>query len=90
MTTPETTAISPEVAAHVLWCYDTYGGYRPDKFVESLIGLIGAADPVTRRKLALGFPQYVAACTEIETPGGGVETLQALAAKLTEVSDGGS
>jgi hypothetical protein len=83
MPTPETATISPVVAAHVLWCYDSYGGYRPGRFVESLIGLIGAADPFNRRKLSLGFPEYVAACEEIETPGGGTETLQAIAAKLT-------
>jgi hypothetical protein len=74
-------AISPVVAAHVLWSYDAMGGYEPGSFTRDLIKLIGRADPFNRAKLALGFAAYVAACEEIETPGGGVETLQAIARK---------
>jgi hypothetical protein len=82
MPTPDTARITPVVAAHVLYVYDEFGGYAPGAFINELIKLIGRADPVNRRLLALGFPEYVAACEEIETPGGGVEALQALAKQL--------
>jgi hypothetical protein len=74
----KTAVISPTAAAHVLWCYDETGGYEPGSFVRQLIVLIGRADPANRAKLARGFPEYVAACEEIEAPGG-TETLQAIA-----------
>lgn len=74
-----TDEITPVIARHVLWQYDCDGGYRPGSFTAHLIATIGAADPSNRHRLALGFPGYVAAVEQIETPGGGVETLQALA-----------
>jgi len=82
--------ITPVIARHVLYQYDCHGGYRPGSFTAHLITTIGAADPANRYRLSLGFPGYVAAVNEIETPGGGVETLQAIAAKLTEAPDGDS
>jgi hypothetical protein len=78
MSAESRSAISPVVAAHVLWSYDAMGGYEPGSFTRDLIKLIGRADPFNRAKLALGFAAYVAACEEIETPGG-TETLQAIA-----------
>ena len=80
----DTTLITPVVASQVLHEYGHPGGYEAGGFMRGLIALIARADPFNRRKLALGFPEYVAAVEEIETPGGGVETLQAIAAKISE------
>ena len=75
------TGITPTAAAHVLWHYGE-GGYKPGAFIASLIAAIAKADRPNRARLALGFPEYVAACELADRTPGGLETLNNIAAEL--------
>lgn len=60
-----------QIASHVAWYYDHTAGYRPGSFTEKLLSAIGNADRTNRVRLALGFPEYVAAMTLcMDVPGG--------------------
>lgn len=54
------TAISPEVAAHVLWHYQGTG-YRPGNYTRNLIATLASADPNNLRILAHSVPDYAEA-----------------------------
>ncbi|MEU4511750.1 hypothetical protein AB0G05_19840 [Nonomuraea wenchangensis] len=65
--------ITPKAADHVLWHargFDaaTLTGKEPGSFTKKLIDAIKAADPGNRHKLALGFPDYVAALNLLDLP----------------------
>lgn len=68
-------AIDANTAAHVLFHYG-HGGYQAGGCIESLITTIDRADDTHRDKLALGFPEYVAAVTAIKYDPDGVKHLQ--------------
>ncbi|MCX4596170.1 hypothetical protein OG819_42915 [Streptomyces sp. NBC_01549] len=70
--------IPPDIAAHVLFHYGREGGYQAGGFTESLVTAIDRADPPNRDRLALGFPEYVAAVVAIQYDPNGVERLQAI------------
>ncbi|MFF4536600.1 hypothetical protein [Streptomyces aureus] len=74
------TSIPPDVAAHVLFHYGREGGYQAGSFTTSLLTAMGTADPSNLDRLALGFPEYVAAVTAIQYDPDGVEQLQDIAA----------
>ena len=71
--------IPAETAAHVLFHYGRDGGYQAGTFTEQLITTIDMADPGNRDKLALGFPDYVAAVVAIQYDPQGVTRLQQIA-----------
>ena len=73
-------AIPAETAAHVLFHYGRDGGYQAGSFTEQLIKTIDMADPGNRDKLAVGFPDYVAAVVAIQYDPNGVGHLQQIAA----------
>lgn len=73
--------IPAETAAHVLFHYGRDGGYQAGSFTEQLITTIDVADPTNRDKLALGFPDYVAAVVAIQYDPAGVSRLQQIAAE---------
>ena len=72
--------IPAETAAHVLFHYGRDGGYQAGSFTEQLITTIDMADPGNRDKLALGFPDYVAAVVAIQYDPAGVARLQQIVA----------
>lgn len=71
-----TPAISADTAAHVLWHYGHDGGYQAGSFTEQLLTAMGMADPTNLHRLALGFPDYVAAVHAIQYDPDGVANLQ--------------
>ncbi|MFE0650997.1 hypothetical protein ACFVZH_20650 [Streptomyces sp. NPDC059534] len=71
-------SITPEVANHVLFHYGR-GGCQAGSFTEQIIKSIDMADPANRDKLALGFPDYVAAVAAIQYDPDGVANLTAIA-----------
>lgn len=75
------TAITPEVAAHVLAHYGRDGGYHAGSFTRQLLVTMAMADPANRDRLATGFPAYVAAVTAIEYDPDGTEHLRDIAAR---------
>jgi hypothetical protein len=70
--------IPPDVAAHVLFHYGREGGYQAGSFTTALLAAMGTADPSNLDRLALGFPEYVAAVTAIQYDPDGVAHLQAI------------
>jgi hypothetical protein len=72
--------IPPDVAAHVLFHYGRDGGYQPGSFTEQLLVTMAMADQSNLGRLAVGFPEYVAAVTAIQNDPAGVERLQDIAA----------
>jgi len=72
--------IPPDVAAHVLFHYGREGGYQAGSFTTDLLSAMGKADPTNLDRLALGFPEYVAAVTAIQYDPDGVANLQRIAA----------
>ncbi|MFI2349751.1 hypothetical protein ACH492_22390 [Streptomyces sp. NPDC019443] len=74
----ETPTIPAETANHVLFHFG-YGGYQAGSCIESLITTIDRADEDNRDKLALGFPEYVAAVVAIKYDPNGVANLQRIA-----------
>jgi hypothetical protein len=72
--------IPPDVAAHVLFHYGREGGYQAGGFTESLVTAIDRSDPANRDRLALGFPEYVAAVAAVQYDPNGVARLQDIAA----------
>ncbi len=72
--------IPADVAAHVLFHFGRDGGYQAGGFTESLVTAIDRADPTNQARLALGFPEYVAAVTTIQNDRAGIERLQDIAA----------
>lgn len=77
----ETPTIPAETARHVLWHYGCAGGgWQPGSCIESLITTIDRADEDNRDKLALGFPDYVAAVVAAKYDPNGIANLQRLAA----------
>lgn len=75
----ETPTISAETANHVLFHYGR-GGYQAGSFTEHLIKTIDMADPDNRDRIALGFPDYVAAVVAIQYDRDGIAHLQRIAA----------
>lgn len=75
------TQISDEEANHVLYVI-TRGraGYEPGSFSTRLIDTVFAADPNNRRKLAAGFPGYVAAVQLYQLVTDGMQRLSDIAA----------
>jgi hypothetical protein len=72
--------IPADVAAHVLFHYGHDGGYQAGSFTTHLITTIDAADPGNTDRVAVGFPEYVAAVTAIQYDPQGVERLKDIAA----------
>lgn len=70
--------IPPDVAAHVLFHYGREGGYQAGSFTTALLSAMGTADPANLDRLALGFPEYVAAVTAMQYDPDGVARLQAI------------
>lgn len=77
----ETPTIPAETANHVLFHFG-YGGYQAGSFTQLLIPAIAAADPANQDKLALGFPDYVAAVHAYQYDPDGIANLQRIAAGL--------
>jgi hypothetical protein len=72
--------IPADTAAHVLFHYGLDGGYQAGSFTTFLLATIAAADPTNLDRLALGFPDYVAAVTAIQYDPDGTQRLQDIAA----------
>ncbi|RCG18222.1 hypothetical protein DQ384_39190 [Sphaerisporangium album] len=58
--------VDQQTARHVLWYLNRMDrrvptGLEPGAFTQRLMDLIHTAHPTSRAKLALGFPEYVAA-----------------------------
>jgi hypothetical protein len=78
--TPKTApTISPDAARHVLWHYGHEGGIQPGSFTQNLMTAIATADLGNKAKLAIPFPDYVAAALAIEYDPEGVAYLQRIA-----------
>lgn len=73
--------ITTEAAKHVLGFFGQEGGQQPGTFHEYLIHTIESADPVNRDKLALGFPDYVAAAMAVAYDPDGIQHLQRIAGR---------
>lgn len=74
----ETPTIPAETANHVLFHFG-YGGYQAGTFTQLLIPAIVAADVINQDKLALGFPDYVAAVHAYQYDRDGIANLQRIA-----------
>jgi len=72
--------IPADVAAHVLFHYGREGGYQAGSFTTALLSAMGTADPSNLDRLAVGFPEYVAAVTAIQYDPNGIARLQDIAA----------
>lgn len=77
---PASSEIPVEVAAHVLSHFGQ-GGWPPSGFKTTLMLAIAQADIVNRNRLALGFPEYVAAFNLAQLTDDGTATLQAIVAE---------
>lgn len=73
-----TVAIDSETAHHVLWHFDR-GGYQPGTFTEHLMVAVSAADPANQARLALGFPELVAAVQIAQNEPDGIAQLHQIA-----------
>ncbi|MFI9344988.1 hypothetical protein ACIG0D_27535 [Streptomyces sp. NPDC052773] len=73
---PSSPSIPADVAAHVLFHYGLDGGYQAGSFTTHILNAMGTADPANLDRLALGFPEYVAAVTAIQYDPAGAERLQ--------------
>ncbi|MGP3914378.1 hypothetical protein [Nonomuraea sp. 10N515B] len=73
----EEVEIPLEVAAHVLFHFGR-GGWPPSGFKATLMLAIAQADVVGRGRLALGFPEYVAAFNMAQLTDDGTAKLQAI------------
>lgn len=62
-------AITPHVAAHVLWYFGA-GGYEPGSYISQLLELIARADPVNTAILRSAYPEYVHAFQLAQSRGG--------------------
>jgi hypothetical protein len=71
--------IPRRIADHVL-AHFGHGGYQAGSFTRNLILTIASADPGNQRKLALGFPEYVAAVQLAQLDDDGITRLQAISA----------
>lgn len=65
----DTTTITSDVAAHVLW-QEGIGGYPAGSFTTALLHAWWMADPANSARLATAFPEYGAAIALLRTPGG--------------------
>lgn len=72
------TPITAETAANVLY-YFGRGGYEAGGFTTKLMSAIGHADTDNLDRLALGFPELVAAMTLAMQSEGGLDRLEELA-----------
>ncbi|MFI6179800.1 hypothetical protein ACIA8R_29945 [Nonomuraea sp. NPDC051191] len=84
--------VTPTAADHVLWLYRgfdaaTLTGKEPGNFTRKLMHLIKAADPGNRRRLGLGFPDYVAAMDLLDLP---LDQYETNIAALAEIARPGS
>jgi hypothetical protein len=77
-------SVTPEQAAHVLWFWSLPGreGLEPGSFTRSLLEAIVRADSDNRRRLWLGFPDYVHAMDVGQWYPGGIEALRERAGVL--------
>jgi hypothetical protein len=73
--------IRPEVAAHVLFHFGCDGGAPTSGFKTALMQAIAQADLPNRERLAMGWPDYVAAFNLAQTTSHGTAVLQKLAAQ---------
>lgn len=73
-----TTQISSETANHVLAHFGR-GGYEAGTFTQHLLSAISAADPANQARLALGFPELVAAVQLAQYEFDGIDRLQQIA-----------
>lgn len=76
---PET-AIPTKAAAHVLHHFGHDGGHPAGDFTTRLLKAIAIADSNNLGRLALGFPEYIAAVNLISYDPNGVARLQRIAA----------
>lgn len=71
------TAISTEVAAHVLF-QERLGGWPPSTFAAKLLDAWTSADTANAEHLAVAFPEYGAAIALIRSGEQGVQQLRAI------------
>lgn len=84
-----TPTIPAETANHVLFHFG-HGGYQAGSFTQFLIQAIDHADVINQDKLALGFPDYVAAVVAVQYDPNGVANLQRIAQQITCADCGGA
>lgn len=77
--------VTREVASHVLHHYGA-GGYPPGHFTHLLVMAAASADPTNLQRLALGFPEYVAAVRLARDVDGGIDVLRSIAGELGSVT----
>lgn len=70
--------IPAETAQHVLFHFGA-GGYQPGSFTQQLITTIAMADPGNQARMALGFPNEVAAVQLAQNDPNGIDQLQRIA-----------
>lgn len=75
----DTPTIPAETANHVLFHYG-HGGYQAGTFTQLLIQTIDHADIVNQDKLALAYPDYVAAIHGVQYDPHGIANLKRIAA----------
>ena len=78
---PHVEAITPTIAAQVLWYCGVTGGLEPGDFIQALIRAIGRADRENARRMAAVYPGYVLAMDWAKTEDG-VRALRAIAGQL--------
>jgi hypothetical protein len=86
--------ITPTAADHILWLHRgfdvaTLTGKEPGSFTKLLMQTIKSADPGNQRKLAQGFPDYVAAMQLLDNPEHYERAVDELAAIARPGSIGG-
>lgn len=73
--------VSQDCAAHVVHHFDHRLGYQPGNFVDHLIKAFVSADPLNKRLLGRGFPEYRLAIHLAQDHALGMDTLRAIAEK---------
>lgn len=71
--------IQPEEARNVLHYFGHPQGWEPGSFTRRLLTTIAHADHVNQARLALGFPELVAAMQIAQYEVGGIDRLLKLA-----------
>ena len=66
--------IPPEVCANVVYAFDGRG-YPSGEFFRKLLHAVVGADPHNRRRLALGFPEWVRAVNLAQNEPGGLNMM---------------
>ena len=82
--------ISLEAAQRVLWAFgDTNLGVEPGGFFSALHVAIQRADTVNRSRLAVAFPEDVAAVTAVKTEPWGLDWLRGIVKADLDARDHG-